>query len=1075
MTTPHVPAKPPMELLEGLDDEKLPAVTSTKRLLLLIAGAGSGKTEVVARRIAWWVATGVRKDSIVAFTFEERAAEEMKFRVRKYVEAITPPGDDATLGGMYVGTIHAYCLRILRELAPEQYHNYDVIDEVARAALVHRGFHGVLGLPAFREALSRGSSYPVSEMATIERFLVGYDLLNEHGELEVQLPTTPAPRDLGSEERAWCKEAYLTVDVGTDDEARTFATSAARYYAYLRCRRFLDFSTSQSEAVRLLRGNGDTLDRLRGRVTHLVVDEVQDVNPVQYQLLRSIVGSDGHLTAVGDHRQAIFQWRGGRVELMAQLAKELHGSRDGEVLELTRNFRSTPRIIDLSNAWNRSIGTPSGLTSPPMTHGRQTRLDYEPGDVGAIRFESREDEADWIARTVEMLVRRPERLGAQHDTTGGPRGLTLSDIAILLRTSTDARTYMSALRAKGIPSVVRAGPDLFSQPEVLLMAGALALSAGMDIFVGGSQRTSLPGRIAEVLGCPPEPGQVIEAAGRVLRDEGVPIDAEAQDRLAIASRLIHRRIDGGARLSPSECTGLVTPELRRFLETGPERLRRVFPQSVFTHLLAEVGASRWDVEEWRLMTALFHLGQLSSLVTGMEMPGWTGAHDYRYQVRALLTWASKNARVGEAPLLVTPDAVQIATIHAVKGREFAAVFLADVASSRFPSSRAKSPPKLPYDGAICSRINAAGLADNDNVDGERRLMYVALTRAERYLWITSSKPSKFYHAQNAKDFAGVADLVAEVGGYGDVEPQDVPGRIRYQPSQAIGDTRLVTSFSDLRYFLECPHDFYLRKVLGFAPTIDQAFGYGRGVHNLLRQVHSEPALWAGRASDRVELLQRLDELARHGQFHLKHTVGEPAERMERKAIEVVADYIQERADELQRLQFEPERPFETLIDEEQLLIAGSIDVIRLDDPPRVTIIDFKSGRPESDARMSLDEGEMRLQVMIYGLAARHELEYEPDRGLVRYMGSNGEQARELRVDMTDKALLTARQRVVDAAIAIRERRFRAGPIGAPNGTTSSARCQACDFLRICGIVASGAAAGAGHRRLHDPAQGSQPE
>ncbi len=258
-------------LLADLDDEKLPAVTSGKRRLLLIAGAGSGKTEVVARRIAWWVATGTPKESIVAVTFEERAAEEMKFRVRKYVEAITSPGEDTTLGGMYVGTIHAYCLRLLRELAPAEYHNYDVIDDVARAALVQLGYYDLLGLPALRAALSEQRPYPLSEAETMERFLLAYDLLNEHGELAVRLPSTPSPQDLGRAERAWCKEASLGVDVGASGEAQAFASSAARYYAYLRCRRFLDFSTSQSEAVHMLKENDELLGKLRMRVTHLVV------------------------------------------------------------------------------------------------------------------------------------------------------------------------------------------------------------------------------------------------------------------------------------------------------------------------------------------------------------------------------------------------------------------------------------------------------------------------------------------------------------------------------------------------------------------------------------------------------------------------------------------------------------------------------------------------------------------------------------------------------------------------------------------------------------------------------------
>src|SRR5262249_44262295 len=140
--------------------------------------------------------------------------------------------------------------------------------------------------------------------------------------------------------------------------------------------------------------------------------------------------------------------------------------------------------------------------------------------------------------------------------------------------------------------------------------------------------------------------------------------------------------------------------------------------------------------------------QLSSLVTGIETPGWTGSSDFKYQIIALCLWGAQNARTEEAPLLVAPDAVTISTIHSAKGLEFPVVFLADVCGRRFPSQRATQAPSLPFDGPILRRVNPANLADTSNYDYERRLMYVALTRAERYLVVTcsGSKPSPFWDA-----------------------------------------------------------------------------------------------------------------------------------------------------------------------------------------------------------------------------------------------------------------------------------------------------------------------------------------
>src|SRR5262249_55221949 len=149
-----------------------------------------------------------------------------------------------------------------------------------------------------------------------------------------------------------------------------------------------------------------------------------------------------------------------------------------------------------------------------------------------------------------------------------------------------------------------------------------------------------------------------------------------------------------------------------------------------------------------------------------------------------------------------------------------------------------------------------------------------------------------------------------------------------------------------------PHDFYLRKVLGFAPTIDQAFGYGRGVHNLMRAVHSDPKKWAALAQDRPRLERELEGLIDRGLFYLRYTTGEPAANMRAKGVEIAANYIQRYVKELTTLSFEPEKEFETLVEYPDgsggALVNGAIDIVRHDDPPRVTVIDFKSGDPDSD-------------------------------------------------------------------------------------------------------------------------------
>src|ERR1035438_641327 len=468
-------------LLEKLTAEQKAAVRSPKRRVLVVAGAGSGKTEVMARRVAWWVGIdNVPKERIVAFTFTERAAEEMKFRIRAWIQKITPEGQDVALGDMYIGTIHGFCIAKTREFWPDDYHNYDILDEGGRAALILRGFNTLLGLKSLREALGPMQG----QYATLENFTQAYDQLHEHNRFEIKLPSEHPPFHLGEGEREWCRQAELLTDVGSSPQAKAFAVAAARYYAYLRCRRFLDFSTSQTEFIRRLTSDPEQLKALADGGTYLLVDELQDINPVQQKLIELLVGKTGKLTAVGDHRQAIYGFRGAKVEIIGRLWEAFKKESNSEVIDLQENFRSTPRIIDLANRWAESISEVSSMTTPPMRHGNKQRKDYHPSHVALIGFPDRKQEAEWIAEAIKTIV-PSETKGATHDKRdGAQRGLALSDIAILVRSSTDVRTYMETLEAAGIPSVVRAGPDLFSQPEVLFFIAALGLTAGQTEYFG---------------------------------------------------------------------------------------------------------------------------------------------------------------------------------------------------------------------------------------------------------------------------------------------------------------------------------------------------------------------------------------------------------------------------------------------------------------------------------------------------------------------------------------------------------------------------------------------------------------
>ena len=179
-------------------------------------------------------------------------------------------------------------------------------------------------------------------------------------------------------------------------------------------------------------------------------------------------------------------------------------------------------------------------------------------------------------------------------------------------------------------------------------------------------------------------------------------------------------------------------------------------------------------------------------------------------------------------------------------------------------------------------------------------------------------------------------------------------------------------------------------------------------------------------------------------FYLRYTVGEPLENLQRRAIEGVVEYVEAYAGELSRLEFEPEKEFETLIGDENLLISGAIDVVRLDDPPRVSIVDFKSGDSEEETGSGLNKELMGLQIGVYGLAARDELEYDPQHGLIRYIGERDPHRRQVEVDLDQDHLDEVRREISQTGRSIREREFDRGPTDRVVN-----RCAHCDFLNIC--------------------------
>lgn len=339
----------------NLDDrdqqEKQQAIDYRGGHLQLIACAGSGKTETVSLRVASLVAEGKDPASIVAFTFTERAAKELKARIYKKVEKIKGKDFLGRLGPLFVGTIHSYCFKMLQDNVPE-YGNYDVLDEHRHAGLLARTYRE-LGLDLFSHRKFEG----IKEFKRVAD-VIGNELID---------PASLKKHDLGR-----CYEKYLDM--------------LSRF-------RVLTFQMIIARAVEAL-GDPKIFKKVQGPLRHLIVDEYQDINPAQEKLIELLAKPPVQLCVVGDDDQSIYEWRGSNVENIITFAQRYKNVKQ---FKLVSNRRSRPAIINIANQFAKiSIKGRLDKTMKPVRAGRKP-------EVVTWKADTPEKEAEQIAQAVVAL------------------------------------------------------------------------------------------------------------------------------------------------------------------------------------------------------------------------------------------------------------------------------------------------------------------------------------------------------------------------------------------------------------------------------------------------------------------------------------------------------------------------------------------------------------------------------------------------------------------------------------------------------------------------------------------------
>ncbi len=588
--------------------------------LLVLAGAGSGKTRVITAKVGHLIETGHDPARVAAITFTNRAAREMRERVGALLAA---QGRREVAGGLTICTFHALGLKIIR------------------------GHARALGLKPGFSILDPADIEPiVAELA----------------------PTVDRAKSRAVQWAISQWKSALIAPAAAANAARNDAEAAAaeayrRYDATLRAYQAVDFDDLIALPIALLSTHAEAAKSWRDRCAQLLIDEYQDTNPAQYRLLRLLAGERALFTAVGDDDQAIYGWRGASLDNLAQLPQDYPGLK---VIKLEQNYRSTVRILRSANAL---------IANNPKLFGKKLWSEHGHGDT--IRVSpAADDEAESEGVVRRLLAHRFEHRGRY------------ADYAILYRGNHQARVFEQQLRAQNVPYEISGGQSYFERAEIKDIVAYLRLIANDDDDPAFIRAVTTPKR----------------GIGATTLEKLSAIGAARQESLFAAAFA-----DGVAAVVPArqcEILGVfcaLINSLRYRAEREPAG--RLLDELVTAIGYEEFLASTCDRKQTEARSKSVR-----------DFIGWIGAKGEAErknlleltQTIALITML--DGREGDLP-----DAVRLSTLHAAKGLEFPHVFLVGLEEGLLPHREAVA---------------------NGNVEEERRLMYVGITRAQRSLHLS---------------------------------------------------------------------------------------------------------------------------------------------------------------------------------------------------------------------------------------------------------------------------------------------------------------------------------------------------
>lgn len=684
------------------------------------------------------------------------------------------------------------------------------------------------------------------------------------------------------------------------------------------------------------------------------------------------------LFVVGDDDQAIYGWRGANVQNILTFEDRYE---DVKVHKLLVNFRSTKAIIETANSFVQK-------TIPFERLPKEIRY-HKNGNIQDLRnlwFQTREDEAEWVAQRIKSLIGTTYIEYNPDGTEKNRRGLTYSDFAVLIRGIRSQKgenkdvQFVNAMRELNIPVKTSGEGGIFDRPY------AQCILSIMELLRNGTGVNRID-------------------AEKCFNELVLPIFPEADKNKYF-------------KVLQEWYSNIYAP-------TTSAR-RKVYPQN-FLHQLADALNLRTVNDE----TALRDLGLFSDIIKDVEQTYVSIDSEWRYrEMLNFLENIAQNYELDSVDYISKVDAVNVSTIHKVKGLEYPVVFVVDLVNQRFPGKRGQ------YNGILPEELMTNAIdrgAYGNRAEDEARLFYTAITRAERLLYLTGSEIHPGLKTKK-KHSVFTADLKHSDMRY-DTSLDILADKI--EPVPRFDDNELPTDFSSVKSYLTCPFMYKLQNIYGYNAAVPELFGFGQTTHTILERLHQK-------YKDRIPTEKEIFDIV-EDTFMLKHVfpsndpINRPGsyERAKNLVHEIMKKYVDTYSDDFCRIR-QDEARFELLVDE--ALITGSIDLLLKEDKTKninaAEVIDFKS-MEVPDGLEEFDWREMSLQVQLYSRAAKEVIGENAETGYVHTLKNN----KRVEVPVDETAVKNAIGAIEWAVKGILQEDF---PMRA-----CLSNCKNCDYRALC--------------------------